>query len=143
MNRQDWLLLVLASSEKALTPVQLQKSLFLLEKTLPNDLIGEDYYDFVPFDYGPFDSDIYQDAEELAGQQLATVVPSMVGRWQEYSIRLDGLDRARVIQEELPANVQVYVRNLVEWVQSKSFPQLVRFVYEHYPEYKVNSVFQD
>ncbi len=142
MSRQDWLLLVLASTEEALTPVQLQKSLFLLEKTLPETLLGEGYYDFVPYDYGPFDSSIYHDAEELAGQQLAAIVPSMTGRWQEYSIRPDGLNRAKEIQDELPENVQVYVHRLIEWVQTKSFSQLVRFIYENYPEYKANSVFQ-
>lgn len=143
MNRQDWLLLVLAATEKALTPVQLQKSLFLLEKTLPDDLIGQDYYDFVPYDYGPFDSSIYHDASVLEDQQHASVTPSMSGRWQEYSIKPDGLQRSDEIRRELPEDVQVYVRNLVEWVQSKSFSQLVRYIYEQYPEYKENSVFQD
>ena len=143
MNRQDWLLLVLASTEKALTPVQLQKSLFLLEKTLSDNLIGEDYYQFEPYDYGPFDSSVYQDAEVLADEQLTAIVPSITGRWQEYSIRPEALDRVSEIKKDLPEDVQTYVRNLVNWTQSKSFSQLVRFIYEHYPEYKANSVFQD
>ena len=143
MNRQDWLLLVLASTEKALTPVQLQKSLFLLEKTLPDELIGDSYYEFIPYDYGPFDSSIYQDAEELADQLFTTIVPSMTGRWQEYGIRPNGLRRVEEVQTQLPEDVRAYVKNLVHWIQSKSFSQLVRFIYEQYPDYKVNSVFQD
>lgn len=143
MNRQDWLLLVLASTEKALTPVQLQKSLFLLEKTLPDGLLAEGYYEFVPYDYGPFDSAIYQDADMLANQQLVSIVPSPTGRWREYSIGRVGLHRIGQVQSELPETVRDYVRQLVEWVQTKSFSQLVRYIYDRYPEYKVNSVFQD
>ncbi len=143
MNRQDWLLLVLDSTEKALTPVQLQKSLFLLEKTLPDEIVAEDYYDFEPFDYGPFDSAIYQDAELLANQHLVNIVPSSTGRWREYSIGKVGLHRVDEIQRELPENVQEYVRQLVQWIQTKSFSELVRFIYDRYPDYKINSVFQD
>ena len=143
MDRQDWLLLVLGATEKALTPVQLQKSLFMLEKTLPDDFVAEGYYEFEPYDYGPFDAAIYQDADLLANQQLVNIVSSSTGRWSEYSIGRVGLHRVDEIQSELPENVQVYVRQLVEWIQTKSFSQLVRYIYDRYPEYKVNSVFQD
>ena len=144
MNRLDWLLLVLAAANgKALSPIQLQKTLFLLKQTLPVCLTEEHFYQFAPYDYGPFASPIYQDAESLEKEGLITIVPSNFGRWREYSITPSGLRRANVAESKLSDDVCAYVKSLVGWVQTLSFSQLVNYVYERYPSYKVNSVFQD
>ena len=56
MDDRDFLLLVVASGkDKALTPVQLQKSLFLLGKTDLAEAVDSPY-DFEPYHYGPFDA---------------------------------------------------------------------------------------
>ena len=48
MTRHDWLLLVLAAAEgDALSPLQLQKSLFLVGHGLAG-LVSTDFYDFQP-----------------------------------------------------------------------------------------------
>lgn len=73
MTRQDWLLLVLAAAgRKPLSPLQLQKSLFLVGYDLAK-LVGPDFYTFRPFDYSPFDATVYRDAEEQAAQGLVTI----------------------------------------------------------------------
>ena len=49
MTRQDWLLLVLAAAGgKPLSPLQLQKSLFLVGHDLAK-LVGAGFYTFRPF----------------------------------------------------------------------------------------------
>ena len=64
MDRKYWTLLALGAAEgKALTPVKLQKTLFLLGQVFPK---MEDFYNFVPYDYGPFNASIYEDAKILA-----------------------------------------------------------------------------
>ena len=63
MTRHDWLLLVLAAAEgDTLSPLQLQKSLFLVGHGLAG-LVSTDFYDFQPHAYGPFAAAVYHDAE--------------------------------------------------------------------------------
>ena len=89
MTRQDWLLLVLAAAGgKPLSPLQLQKSLFLVGYDLAK-LVGADFYTFRPFDYGPFDATVYQDAEEQAAQGLVTIRSHPVTK-REFSLTHDG-----------------------------------------------------
>jgi hypothetical protein len=65
MQRQDWLLLVLcAAHQEGLTPVQLQKSLFLVGQELPRH-VRSHFYAFFPYNYGPFDPQICRDADRL------------------------------------------------------------------------------
>jgi hypothetical protein len=72
MERKHWTLLVLAAAGgDPLTPVQLQKTLFLLEKERP-EVSGRNYYRFTPYAYGPFDSRVYADAEILASERPRT-----------------------------------------------------------------------
>jgi uncharacterized protein YwgA len=139
VKRQDWLLLALAAAQdKGLTPVQLQKSLFLFEKGL-NRLAN--FYHFVPYNYGPFDAQIYRDADSLS--QLGLVESRTGGRrWPQYYITAAGQGKAREAQEQLSAEVLAYVNNTVAWTQRLSFPDLVRAIYQKYPEYRANSIFQ-
>lgn len=139
MERQDWLLLALsAAQDRGLTPVQLQKSLFLFEKGLTR---LANFYHFVPYNYGPFDAQIYRDADSLG--QLGLVESRTDGRrWPQYYITAAGQDKARKAQRQLSAEVLTYVNNTVAWTQRLSFPDLVRAIYQKYPEYRANSIFQ-
>jgi len=70
MEAKDWMLLFIANAgERGLSPVQLQKGLFLLQKARPR-AVGENFYDFQPYNYGPFDRDIYVHADELLQEAL-------------------------------------------------------------------------
>src|SRR4051794_25370784 len=70
MEKKDWLLLVLAAAKKnGLTPVQLQKSLFLIGAEIPES-IRNGFYNFVQCDYGPSDKAIYADAQTLEAAAL-------------------------------------------------------------------------
>jgi uncharacterized protein YwgA len=75
MTPKDWTLLVIAAADpKPLQPVQLQKSLFLLGRNLsPEQLQVKEFYDFQPYDYGPFCSDIYSNAEKLSDEGLIRI----------------------------------------------------------------------
>lgn len=142
MERKDWTLLALAVAKgKPLSPVQLQKSLFLLGQT-HRDLVGSPYYDFQPYHFGPFDSSVYEDAATLATEGLAVISTAPHGRWQEYRASPDGVEQAKVLLAEAPEVVTSYLERTVDWCRSLSFQQLVRAVYAEYPEFRQNSVFQ-
>ena len=144
MNRQQLVLGILASAGgKNLSPVQLQKAAFLVSVNAPVVISSGPGFDFVPYDYGPFDKDVYVEAEALRGIGLAQIQPSTNGRWNTYSATDMGVANGRQILEALPPNISDYIDNVVGWVRSQSFSNLVRSIYDAYPEMRANSVFQD
>ncbi len=140
MTRKEWLLLVLEAAEgENLTPVQLQKSLFLVGKLLGAEKEGG-FYEFIPYDYGPFAKDVYSDAESLEREQLVRIDRIPARRWKEYSATPRTLNEAAAIEAD--AKLRDNVRKIVKWTRSLPFPELVRSIYKHFPAYKMNSVFQ-
>src|SRR5580658_189044 len=92
---KDWTLLVIAAGGGApLSPVQLQKSLFLIGENLTaSQLCVKKFYPFRPYDYGPFNAQIYRDAEELDFEGFI-VVSSDSRPYRRYSVTDGGLARA-------------------------------------------------
>ncbi len=142
MHRRDWNLLVLAAAGvRGLTPVQLQKSLFLLGQEFPNELAG-DYYAFVPYHYGPFTSDVYTDAEALEADGLIQIIRSPSSSWRIYTITPAGTEAAAAIEKRAEPRMNSYIKKMVAWMKSISFQDLIKTIYQHFPTYRVNSVFQ-
>ncbi len=123
-----------------LSPVQLQKSLFLLGKELPAE-VGQGFYFFQPYNYGPFDSSVYTDASLLASLGLVSKNDFGQGFWM-YSATPEGLAYAEKLKIAAPQKAVSYLERIVPWAQSHSFASLVRAIYAKYPEYRQNSVFQ-
>jgi uncharacterized protein len=141
LSKSDWNLLVLTASDSATSPVQLQKILFLIGKNLPTQT-QNGFYDFRPYDYGPFDATVYSDAEQLSIDGLVTIRLSQSGKWREYLPSPKGFQKAEEIKQGLPTDLTKYLQDLVLWVKSLDFEQLVKYIYREYPDYKVNSVFR-
>jgi hypothetical protein len=140
---KDWTLLVIAAGHGAgLSPVQLQKSLFLIGQNLTfSRLCVERFYQFKPYDYGPFNSEIYEDAEELAFEGYVTL--SSAGRpYRRYSVTDSGLARADEIRKNLEVVSTKYLDDVVGWVRAQTFESLVKSIYKAYPQMRVNSIFQ-
>lgn len=142
MESKDFLLLVVAASNgKPLTPVQLQKSLFLIgEVNLPET--PDPFYEFEPYHYGPFDADIYADADLLQGEGMVVRIPSRKGTWTDTAVTPVGLVKACSLEKILSPSTRDYIHSVVEWVQAQSFSTLLRTIYNEYPKYRENSVFQ-
>ncbi len=141
LERKSWVLVTLeAAKDEPLTPVQLQKALFLLEKDHP-EISGENYYSFTPYSYGPFDSSIYTDAGILAKEGYLTIKYSGFSNYREYKATEKGIEYAKSI----PVNpaIKESINKIVEWVRGLSFQQLIQEIYHKYPDMKVNSVFRD
>ncbi|HLM99865.1 MAG TPA: hypothetical protein VK335_11310 [Bryobacteraceae bacterium] len=142
MNRQDWALLAVdRAGTGGLSPVQIQKILFLLGKELPNE-ITIPFYNFVPHNYGPFCKDVYSDAERLAADGLVAIERKSAG-YPEYRITPPGSERAMAVAREATPRLLEYLESIVGWAQRQSFSGLVRAIYAKYPEFRVNSVFND
>lgn len=144
MTPKDWTLLVIASRKgKPLRPVQLQKSLFLLERNLSlAQLKVESFYQFEPYDYGPFCSKIYSDAETLCIEGLVHIDRLPIS-YRLYSATEEGITASKEIIETLSPEIGDYLEKVVEWTSSLSFNDLVSAIYQAYPEMKENSIFRE
>ena len=142
LTRQDWLLLALSKSPRgAMSPVQLQKALFLFSQEV-GGLIGAGLYSFEPYDYGPFDAAIYADLRRsmLEGRVRGEWSP---GRsWKNYMLTGSGRNVVPTLEEEADPRLTDFLRRTVEWVTERSFSDLLRSVYAAYPEFAINSVFR-
>jgi hypothetical protein len=141
-KREVVLVLLAAAGGSPLTPVQLQKAAFLVQRQAPWLIKGAPFK-FEPYDYGPYDRQVYHEAETLAAKGDVLVVPhGGGGRWNTYAATGQGVSAAQALLAKQPAKVQDYLRNVTRWVMSQSFSGLVKSIYAAYPDMKVNSVFQ-
>lgn len=142
LNKKDWTLLAIAFAEgKPLSPVQLQKTLFLFGELLPRQALPEDFYEFEPYNYGPFCSAVYRDAEALAEENLAQIGSAPTHGYAQYSVAFGGEIEGESLAALLPQDILAHAREIAEWVRAQSFRGLVSEIYRQYPAYRVNSVF--
>jgi uncharacterized protein YwgA len=142
MTRDNLLLAVLAAADGvAYKPAQLQKTVFLITQNLK--LVDEGpQFSFEPYHYGPFDKNVYQEAEMLRGRGLVKIEPSGYGQWNTYAVTEEGLAAGRKILASVKPEMQKYIRDVSSWARSVSFATLVKSIYQQYPGMKVNSIFQ-
>lgn len=141
MDRREIVLAAFAAGgENArFSPVQVQKLLFLMDREA-SEFVGGPHFDFVPYDYGPFDRAVYDVLGELSTEGLVETRNS--GRYREYSLTPEGYESGRASLEELPDKARSFLLRLTEWVMNLSFRQLVAAIYRRYPEMKANSIFR-
>jgi uncharacterized protein YwgA len=140
-NRQDWPLVILSlADDGVLTPIEMQKALFLMKQEA-GKLIKGSFYTFVPYNYGPFDQTIYNDIDALARQGFVALEKADHGRWAYYVITKSGAKRAAALQTDIDDRLTNYAKKAVAWIKSMPFPELLREIYKKYPKFAVNSVF--
>jgi uncharacterized protein YwgA len=143
LDRSEWLLLALRSARRhRLTAVKLQKSLFVLGERR-GEAVGDDYYQFRPYHYGPFSADIYHDADSLANKGLLQVDTSRGQSMREYVLTEEGERAADASARRAPKMAREYLEAVVAWAQPLRFDELVRAVYEAFPETRINSIFRE
>lgn len=143
MIPKDWTLLVIAAAGgKSVSPVQLQKTLFLLSRNLSaKDLQVDRLYSFEPYDYGPFDYAVYHDAEKLEAEEQVTI-DQAGSRFRSYRATSTGLEQASRLRAKLSPITTGYLDKIVGWVSNLTFNQLIEAIYKAYPEMAKNSVFR-
>ena len=143
MTRQQLLLAILATAQgRSYTPVQIQKAAFLLTRNIPDAVTEGPNFHFVPYDYGPFNSDVYEEASSLAAAGLAVIAPSGMGRWHTYAATQEGVARGQEVLRHMDERTRQYISRITDWVRGQGFGSLVRSIYEAYPEMRANSIFQ-
>src|SRR5205823_2852759 len=103
-TRQEWLLMALAyRNGQPMTPAQIQKAMFLMSVEAPQ-LVGPRFYDFIPYNYGPFDARVYHDLDAMADNGLITSTHFPGRSWKLYVVTPTGLTEAT--RSKRQANMQ-------------------------------------
>ena len=129
----------------AFSSAQIQKLLFLLDEKARKQFNEEPYFDFQPYDYGPFDKEVYRELESLQTKGLtkATSVPSYSGVRREYCLTHEGVQTGKEILADLNQHYGDILRDVVSSVLShKTFRSLVLAIYNEYPQMRENSIFK-
>lgn len=141
MDRNTIVLAALApAGDGQYTPVQVQKLLFLLDKNIGREL-GGPFFSFEPYDYGPFDKEVYQVLDQLRLGGLVEIMDVPGRNWKQYKLTEAGKEAAAKELSNLEHRARSYIESVSSFVRSLSFAQLVSAIYKEYPEMKVNSVF--
>jgi len=103
-------------------------------------LVEGPHFDFQPYNYGPFDKNIYAELMGLFSEGCVDVIPE--NTWLSYRLTEKGQELADKILGSFQEKAQKYIKVISEFVRSLPFEQLVTAIYKAYPEMKENSVFQ-
>lgn len=142
MNRDEYVLVAMAMAGRdPLSPVQVQKYFFLLDKNA-SDAMGGAQFKFEPYDFGPFDKAVYEALDSLRGRGLVEVAGDLSRGMRMYRLTEDGFHEAEKPMKGIPAYVRAYAHEVADWMRPLSFSQLVSAIYDAYPDMKVNSIFQ-
>jgi len=141
-NSDVTLLVIAAAGDAGLTPVQIMKSVFLVGKCGLPDL-PSDFYLFSPYNYGPFNPSVYRDVEMLVNEGLVFETREAGRNWSKYIIAPQGIRYAEDLKHHVAHEFSNYIGEVVTWVKSLTFSQLLQAIYAKYPEMRENSVFQE
>jgi len=145
-KRERWILAVLwgigtdKRSKSIWGTIRIQKLLFLLQndKNTPETALP---YNFYPYKFGPFDADIIEDLRQLESKFLINIRPLQTQN-KFYSVAYEltdgGANVARKIFNSFPRNIRDKIINL-RYFNKLPFKELMRFIYENYPQYKKNA----
>jgi hypothetical protein len=144
LQRDEVALVVLSLAEGApFTPVQIQKALFLASDKVSGAFDRRSRYDFQPYDYGPFDWQVYSDVEGLERRGLAQTNQEPGTRWRTYAATELGITEGRRLAGQLTGEQRAVLERIVNLVRSLSFNDLVSAIYRAYPPMRERSVFRD
>lgn len=141
MKKKDILLalMYLPTDKKSemMNPIQIMKALFLFKMEL--GLSDSEFYKFEPYLYGPCSFEVYSDLASLQIQRLTDTEPSFWG-WKYYRLTYKGRKAAEKVVKDMDKSMLDKLQEIKTIVMSKSFMELLRYVYTKYPEYAKNSI---
>lgn len=138
LSRKELVLAALSPAKKdPFQPVHVQKLFFLIDERAD---IGRKYFDFEPYDYGPFDKQVYYDLEELEEEGKVEINRN---DWNQRQFLLTdaGQEEGEAALGKLSEDSRDYITRLSDYVRSLSFTDLVSAIYKAFPEMKEKSIF--
>ncbi len=130
LNRQRIVLFMLHEAGGRASRLQVVKWLFLLGQETPTRG-GHAFYQFVPYQYGPFSFCLYHEATRLNDGGLLTERDA-----QMWSVTTEGKNVATA----LPKPIQDDAAQVLGQYGSRTLGELMGYVYDRYPWFTVNSL---
>lgn len=118
-------------------PVRAQKLLFLIDMEIPT-LVGGPHFNFQPYNYGPFDVDVYLELEALTTDSY--VHTDRAWRHLRYKLTEKGVARGTAALASIPDRASRFIERACEWMLAASFSDLLSAIYRQYPEMTVNTL---
>jgi len=118
-----------------LSPIQIMKGMFLIKQ----ELNVSNFYEFKPYLYGPCSLEVYEDIQRFVEENLILLLPSIRG-WKLYTISSKGMEKFKAISKTMDEEFLENMRRIKKIVMEKSFIELLKYVYEKYPEFAINSI---
>ncbi len=124
---------LIIGDKKPMSPLQLMKAIFLYTQ----EEKPKDFYEFIPYLYGPCSFDVYADLKFLESNGFITSYPTYRG-WSFFGITSEG-------EKYLMSDTKVIRKldKIKKTILSKSFIGLLKYVYSKYPEFTQNSIFNN
>jgi hypothetical protein len=142
MRPIDWLLVfcALKGAPDGLDPVRIQKGMFRFaqESGVPED----ELYTFAPYHYGPMSRQLYADVDALEARGLIHGTPVEGYSWKRYRATPVGIEMAQDVAARGDRAGLNQLWALKRELAGQSFAELLRDVYDRYPDYAANSVFR-
>ncbi len=137
LDRQDVVLLIADGAEGSypLDPIRLMKGCFLVSQLGRPEWRA--LFDFRPYDYGPFDSDVYRSRDGLVSRGLLQV--ERRGRYGSYALTDAGEERARELRAQIGEDDAEWFAQIGRYVTTRSFNDLLDEVYADYPDFATRS----
>jgi len=127
---------------------RLQKLVFLMQKRLEEageDPLQSDDYEFVPYDYGPFSKELYDDLDETIARGMVEGREEDLGKDKvkyDYEIQDYG---EKWVRDQLSKEEARRILELAEEIKDEYgdvyLSDLIDEVYSRYPEYAENSIY--
>lgn len=139
IRQRNWLLL-LFDGEGPIDRIRIQKAMFLFAQR--SRLKADEKYSFEPYHYGPFSFAIYPDLERLIGEGLirGEEVPWLSS--PVYSLTANGRAKVQELIAGSSAPDVKLLREMRDFVMTRTFDSLLREIYALYPKYAARSVFR-
>lgn len=138
MKKSDVIVLGLSGGYE-FSPVQVQKLFFLIDKNVPQ--FSGKFFDFTPYDYGPFDKTVYEELELLSHNGLVEILADSHASKRVYKLSRTGQKKALEIAKKQSDETVKYTAELSDFVRGLTFRELVSAIYKAYPDMRTNSIF--
>jgi DNA-binding PadR family transcriptional regulator len=139
LSKKDILLvfidLPVDDAPKLVSPIQIMKAMFLLKE----ETKIQDFYEFIPYLYGPCSFEVYSDLISLKEENLIEDVQSPFS-WKYYKVTAKGNEVTNRLLKSFDNTLLQKLKEIKMFVLSKTFPELLRYVYEKYPAYAEKTV---
>ena len=139
LTKKDWVLLIL--KEAPMDRIHIMKALFLIwhrnQRKIP------DYFEFVPYLYGPCSFEVYSVLKTLQYEGFIVEFPRSLFRWVKYYLTEKGKKEATMVAQKVSSDIFEIVKEVINEISKLNFYELLRKVYSEAPDFANNSLFKE